>query len=184
MLVTVALAACGSSDPAPSKTSAGKRYVDALLAGYEASNAKSVFTRAQAECISNHAVDAVGVQALKDSGVTPKEIAGKGSFQLLGSKLSKADGRKLGDVFVSGECFQLADALINAGVSSGFKGIPKAKVRCIMVEMAKPTAARAAFANSVLGRPGADAAMKQAFGNPAKVLDAVTVCKVDPKLFK
>ena len=175
--------ACGSDGKA-SSTSDGKQYVDALVKGYDASNAKDVFSRPQAVCISTHVVDAVGVDALKKSGVSPTDLAGKGSFQLLGSKLSGADRQRVGNVFVSEECFQLVDVLLKSGAGSTFARVPKAKVRCIFTTLASPSAARQAFANSLLGRPGADAQVKTAFSNPLKIVDALSKCKVDPSLIR
>lgn len=177
------LSACGSDGKA-SSTSEGKQYVDALVKGYDASNAKDVFTRPQAVCISTHVVDAVGMDALKKSGVSPTELAGKGSFRLLGSKLSGAASQRLGNVFVNDECFQLVDVLLKSGAGGTFSRVPKAKVRCIFATLASPSKARQAFANSILGRPGADAEVKAAFSSPLKMVDALSKCKVDPSLIR
>ncbi len=182
-VVALLLAACGSSGKA-SSTSEGKKYVDALVKGYDASNAKDVFTRPQAVCISTHVVDAVGVDALTKSGVSPADLAGKGSFRLLGAKLSGAASARLGNVFVSDECFQLVDVLLKSGAGGTFTRVPKAKVRCIFTTLASPSAARQAFANSILGRPGADAAVKASFSNALKMVDALSKCKVDPSLIR
>ena len=182
-LVALLVGACGS-DPAPSATGEGKKYVDALLQGYRASSARDVFTGSEAVCISKHVVDSVGVDAIKGAGITPAEVAGKGSFQLIGSKLAPANRQKLADVFVSGECFDLAALLIKRGAAASFSGVSKAGVHCMFTEMAKPAPAKQAFADSVLGRPGADAEMKAAFSGSVKVLDAATTCKVGDALKK
>ena len=183
VVTAISFSACGSDGNA-SSTSEGKQYVDALVKGYDASNAKDVFTRPQAVCISTHVVDAVGIDGLKKSGVSPAELAGKGSFRLLGSKLSGAASQRLGNVFVSDECFQLVDVLLKSGAGGTFTRVPKAKVRCIFATLASPSAARQAFANSILGRPGADAQVKAAFSNSLKMVDALSKCKVDPSLIR
>jgi hypothetical protein len=54
-----------------SQTPEGQAYVDAMML----SSGESGFSEADARCVAEGAVDIVGVQALKDAGVTPDMVA-------------------------------------------------------------------------------------------------------------
>ena len=185
LFVVALLAACGS-DTAPSSTTDGKKYVAAILTSYRSSNAKDAFTPAEARCITEAAVDAVGIDALHTAKVKPSELATGSAFQTLGKKLSKATIDSVSAAIVDAHCIDVGTVLLRSGAGDGaaFSQVSKAKVRCIFLRLGRPQAAQRAFADSLLGLPRSDAEFTASFRKEAVLLRALTRCKVNPSQIK
>ena len=185
VLVATVLAACGS-DRAASDTVAGKKYVDALMVSYRTGQAKNAFTPSQAQCLSERVVDAAGTAGLKDVGLKPSDLDHGSSFKTIGSKLSKADAKKVATAIVDGDCVNPGDALLKAGVgrNRAFVKFPKPAVTCLFRTLGRPQAARRAFADSLLGLPQGDAEFTKSFQDQKTFRRTAATCKVDPALLK
>jgi hypothetical protein len=183
--VVVLLVACGS-ETAPSSTADGKKYVAAIMTSYRSSNARNAFTPTEARCITEAAVDAVGIDALKAAKVQPSDLESGSAFQTLGRKLSKSSVDKVSAAIVDAHCIDVGTVLLRSGAGDGaaFSQIGKAKVRCVFRRLGVPVAAQRAFADSLLGLPRSDAEFTASFRKEAVLLHALTKCKVDPSQIK
>ena len=156
------------------------------MKSYRASAAKKAITVSQACCISEAAIDAVGVDALQSAKVTPADLDHGSGFATLGKELSKDDVDGVATAIVDAKCLSVGEVLMKSGAAEApaFAAVAPAKVRCIFITLGAPTAAQQAFADSLLGLPRADAEFSESFRNTPKTKKALAKCKVDPKLVR
>ena len=176
------LAACGSSG---SSASAGQPYVDAAMKSYDngSSKTKDGFNRTQAKCAITAMVDAVGPDTLKAKGITPQDFAAKdGPFKAAGAKLSPVQAEKVAGVITNGKCFNFVDLVMKqAGSSSAFGKMPKAKVRCFFEKVLSKTEVKKAIAGSLIGT-GSDTsnAVSKALGSSSETFKIFSDCGISP----
>lgn len=104
-----------------SQTPEGQAYVDAMML----SSGESGFSEDQARCVAEGAVDIVGVQALKDAGVTPDMVA-SGSELLPDFTPTEAQANAMLDMMFG--CVDFGELMVSemAGVQ-----LPADQVQCI-----------------------------------------------------
>ncbi len=186
ILVSVVIAACGSSSDAASQTAEGKKYVDALMKSYNASQAKKSITEPEARCISEASIDELGVDTLKQAKTVPSDLDHGSGFATLAKNLSKADVARASTAIVDAKCLNPGEVLMRTGVAKAkaFVKIPEAKVRCIFVKLGAAGGARKAFADSLLGLAQGETEFAEAFRNKPKFLSAGADCGVARKLLE
>jgi len=186
VLAAAALTACSGSGDGASQTAEGKQYVDALMKSYETSAAKKSITASEARCISETAIDAVGVDALKQAKVTPADLDHGSGFATMGKKLAKDEVDQVATAIVGAKCVSVGQLLLKQGAaeSPAFSAVAPAKVRCIMITLGAPEAAQQAFVDSLLGLARGNVEFTESFRNIPKTKKALTKCKVDPKLVR
>ncbi|MEP6624323.1 MAG: hypothetical protein ABJC79_07755 [Acidimicrobiia bacterium] len=186
ILVSVVAAACGSSGDAASQTTEGKKYVDALMKSYNASQAKKSITATEARCISEASIDELGVSTLKKAKTAPSDLDHGSGFATLAKNLSKSDVARASAAIVDANCLNPGEVLMRTGVAKAkaFAKIPEAKVRCIFVKLGTSSAARKAFADSLLGLAQGETEFSEAFRNKPKFLSAGADCGVAKKLLE
>ena len=179
-VVAVLLAACSSSGGGGTQP-----YVDAAMKSYDKNSGgiKDTFSRSEAECVVKGMVDAIGADTLKQIGVTPGNFAASsGPFKAVGKKLNAEQANKVVDVLIGGSCFNFTDlAIKQAGSgSAALAGIPKPKLHCLFDAVLAGAGVKKALADSILGKPGADAAASRVFSNQSKILAIMSKCKINP----
>ncbi|MGZ4675843.1 MAG: hypothetical protein ACXVJ7_00735 [Acidimicrobiia bacterium] len=176
-------AACGSSGGSAS-SGEGKQYVDAIMKKYDEGDSKDVFTRSQAQCLSEGIVDAVGVDKLKAAGVTPSDISSSSdAFKAVGKNLSVAEAKKLVDVMTGGSCFNFTDLVVKSVEKSGsssFGSLTKTKVRCLFDKLLNNAAFKSAMVDSILGRDTSSDAFSKAFSNQSDTFKIFSQCNIKP----
>ncbi len=183
ILVSVVVAACGSSGDAASQTTEAKKYVDALMTSYNGSQARQTVLPAEAHCLAVAAIDSVGVAALKKADLAPADLDHGSGFPTLADALPQRD---LAAAMVDAKCLNPGQVLVRGGVAKtkAFAKIPEAKVRCIFVKLGAASGAQKAFADSLLGRPQGETEFSAAFRDKPNVLRAGAECKVDKQLLE
>ncbi len=177
------LAACGSSS---SSGSAGQPYVDAAMKSYDngSSQTKDGFTRPQAKCAITAMVDSIGADTLKAKGITPQDFSAKdGPFKAAGAKLSSAQAEKVAGVLTDGKCFNFVDLVMKqAGSSSSFHKLPKAKVRCFFEKVLSKVEVKKAIAGSLVGGSSSKTsdAVSSALGNSSETFKIFSDCGISP----
>ena len=181
------LAACGSSGSSTSGSSgsAGQPYVDAAMKSYDngSSKTKDGFTRPQAKCAITAMVDAVGVDTLKAKGITPQDFAAKdGPFKAAGAKLSPVQAEKVAGVITNGKCFNFVDLVMKqAGTSSSFGKLPKAKVRCFFEKVLSKAEVKKAIASSLVGTSSKTSkAVSDALSSNSETFKIFSDCGISP----
>jgi hypothetical protein len=186
LLVSVVFAACGSSGDAASKTTEGKKYVDALMKSYRGSAARHSIREPEARCLADAAIDAVGVTALKDAHIAPADLDHGSGFPTLADGVGKGDAAAATTAMIDANCLNPGQVLLRTGVAKAkaFAKIPAPKIRCIFVKLGAAPGARQAFVDSLLGRTEGDKEFTAAFRDKTKFLRAGTACKVDKTLLE
>lgn len=128
-----------------------------MMASYDPSMG---FDETQGRCIAELAVDTVGVDALKEAGITPETM--DASDELL-SDYTPTEAQA--DQLVDGmfECVDFGELLVSQMGSENIE-IPEDKVRCIGDEMAKSEPFKDSLKADMLGVAGEsdDAAVEEA----------------------
>ena len=147
------------------------------------SKSKVGFTRSQAKCAITSMVDAVGPDTLKAKGITPQDFGAKdGPFKAAGAKLSPVQAEKVASVITNGKCFNFVDLVMKqAGSSSAFGKMPKAKVRCFFEKVLSKTEVKKAIAGSLIGT-GSDTsnAVSKALGSSSETFKIFSDCGISP----
>ncbi len=180
VLAATLLAACGGSSSSNGASSAeGKKYVDAMVAQFDkekASDSSSVpFSHDQAVCLSKKMIDAIGVDKLKQGGVTPTNIGSGSGLDNFGKKLTVAQASAVTDIFFDGSCFDMSK-LLATQFKSSFTGQTPAAISCLAKELIKLSQFKQAMTNSILGK---DSTNPFAGAGENALLPAFTKCKID-----
>jgi len=176
-----ALAACGSSG---SSSDAKAEYVDAAMKNYDSSSGstKQFISRSQAECLSRGVVDAVGVDALKKAGITPKDFeSGSSPFKSLNGQITRDQADKVAAVVTDGSCFDFTDAVIKQTEKSdptSFGKLTKTQIRCFFDKLLSEKTVKRALADSILGDNSGANPFSSISSNQSKLLDIFDACHV------
>lgn len=185
-LTVTLVAACGSSGGGSASSGEGQKYVDAIMKNFDkSSSAKDVFTRSQAQCLATGMVNAIGVDTLKSSGVTPDEVGGASDpFKAVGKKLSEQQAKDVVDVITGGKCFNFTDLVLKqvkqSGGSNPFGKLSQDKVKCFFGKLLDNSAFKTAMVNSILGRDSSSDAFSKAFSNQSSVFSILSDCNIRP----
>lgn len=183
--LAVVLVACGSSSS--SSSDKGQQYVDAMMKSYDNSSGstKDVFSRSQAECVSQGVVDSVGVDTLEKAGVSPDELgkSNNGPFDTIGKELTDQQAQDLVAVITDGKCFDFTDLVmkqVQSGGSNPFSKLGEEKTRCLFDELLANEAFKQAMADSILGKSSSNDAFSGAFKNQSEIFDILGKCDIKP----
>ena len=180
------VSACGSSGS--SSGGKGQEYVDAMMKSYDASSSstKDVFTRSQAQCLSEGVVDAVGADTLQKAGIAPDDVAKSGNnpFKEIGKSLNDQQAQDLVAVITDGSCFDFTDLVIKQAEqgsgSNPFSKLSKTQTRCLFEKLLANKAFKQAMADSILGKSSSSSAFSQAFGSQSEVVSIFGKCNISP----
>jgi hypothetical protein len=184
VIAVLVLAACGSSGGGGSASSGkGQEYVDAMMKNYDKNGKGSGFTRAQAKCVAEGMVDAVGVDKLESVG-TPDDLASGGNpFQTIGKKMTPAQADEVVGVLTDGRCFDFKALVVKQakGDTSGtFAKLTGTQIECFFGELLDNKAFKQAMADSILGRDSSSDAFNKAFSDQSAVFKLLSDCKIKP----
>lgn len=136
-----ALASCsddGGSSVKASQTEEGKAYVDAMMSQFDAS---SGFTKDQGRCIAELTIDTVGIQELKDAGITPENVNDTTDASSSVFDKFKPDSKQA-DAIIDGVfgCVDFGEVMLTQLSGTGNSlPIEADKVRCVGQAMEKST---------------------------------------------
>ncbi len=183
--LAVVLVACGSSSS--SSSDKGQEYVDAMMKSYDNSSGstKDIFSRSQAECVSEGVVDSVGVDTLEEAGVSPDDLgkSSDGPFDTIGQELTEQQAEDLVSVLTDGKCFDFTDLVMKQVSSAGgspFAKLGEAKTRCLFEALLSNPAFKQAMADSILGKSSSNDAFSNAFKNQSEIFDIFSKCDIKP----
>jgi hypothetical protein len=178
------LAACGSSGGGGGSSSGeGQQYVDAIASKYQTSS--SPFTKAQARCVAGQMVDAIGVDTLKNAGITPSDIENDksgSSFNEVGKKLTEKQATELAGAITGGKCFNFTDLVVKSLSKNDatFRKLGTTKAKCMFDELLNDGSFKQAMVNSILGRSSENDAFSKAFSNQSKIFKILGDCNIKP----
>ena len=127
------LGACGNDTSKSGEGGSGKSdrndeeqtYVDAMTASLmESGGDEETIPKESAECWAGDMVDGVGVDKLKEAGITPEAVGGSGEEANF-EKLSKDDRKVVADSFT--ECIDLEQVFMDSLASGGDEVSPEMK---------------------------------------------------------
>jgi hypothetical protein len=140
------LAACGDDGEPPEISADEEPFVDAMTSAFTQSPVLP-FRVDQARCVSEVAIDTIGVDRLEAAAVTPEGLVVATGVESLGVELSEDDADAIADAF--GDCdISLADAVV-AGASQRGDALPESTASCVRDELDEKEFA-GVFARSLL----------------------------------
>lgn len=174
-LALVGLAACGddssSGSGAGDLTAEEQEYVDAMMASLQADDT-APFTEEEGQCLAEGMVTGIGVDTLKEAGITPESIADGGDVAFPNLPEDKAE--KLIAVFFGGDCFDFGSLMATAIAQDPSVSIPAEKAECIGDKMADSEGFKEAFVASVTGDDSVDP-----FESVGDIFQIFADCEVD-----
>ena len=137
VLLATLLAACGSSSGGNGASSSqGKKYVDAMVAGFDkkksADPTNHLSSHAQATCFDEDGRRPRCRRVEEDQG-QPTEPEGANGLGAMGKKLTTAQAKLVADAFFGGSCFD-ASKLLASQFQTEFAGQTKASINCLAKE--------------------------------------------------
>lgn len=173
-LAMLGLGACGSDSGGSSGgdlSAEEQEYVDAMMSSLNADGA-APFSDDEGQCLAEGMVKAVGVDTLKEAGITPADIGG--DENLVFGELPKEKTDKLVSLFFDGECFDFGK-LIAAGMAQDPSvSLPSDKAECLGDKMSESEEFRQAFVASVTGDDSVDP-----FESVGDIFQIFADCEID-----
>ena len=157
--LVMALAACGSSDGDGGAGGDGvitadeQPYVDAMVEAIGQDEA-TPFTDAQATCLAEGMVNAIGVDEFERQGIEPADLTSDSAPPLGEVSADKADA--LAKVVFGGGCLDFGELIAESMTQDTSFTLDKEKAQCLGDQMAKSSAFRKAFVQSITGDDTAD----------------------------
>lgn len=174
-LAMLGLVACG--DDSGGGSSSGnlsaeeQEYVDAMMTSLKADDS-APFSDDEGRCLAEGMVTAVGVDTLKEAGITPADIGGDGN--LVFGELPKEKTDALVSLFFDGKCFDFGK-LIAAGMAQDPSvSLPTDKAECLGDKMSESEEFRQAFVASVTGDDSVDP-----FESVGDIFQIFADCEID-----
>jgi hypothetical protein len=155
-LALVGLVSCGddsSSGGGGDLTAEEQEYVDAMMTSLKADET-APFSDEEGQCLAEGMVKAVGVDSLKEAGITPADIGGDGDVVF--GDLPKEKTDQLVSLFFEGECFDFGALMASAIAQDPSVSIPGEKAECIGDKMSESDEFKQAFVASVTGDDSVD----------------------------
>lgn len=125
------LFACSSGEESDGPSPERQAYVDAFVAGLENESSDSGQTLSKAEntCIAEGLVDVVGVDALKEAGLTPENIADNTNTEL--PAVSDEQREQLRELLFDSGCVDMAKAIAGSFQGSLGVGATDDQINCL-----------------------------------------------------
>ena len=152
-----------------SQTPEGQAYVDAMM---ETSD-DSGFTDTEARCIAEGSIDVIGVQTLRDAGVTPEMMA-EGGELLSDFEPSEAQANALNDMM-----FACVDFGALMTVEMGVGVLPAEQVACIGDALETDEVFRSFLVSSMLGAEDETGTTDDMVDLQNALMDIMVGCGVD-----
>ncbi|MEN9646194.1 MAG: hypothetical protein RL238_2863 [Actinomycetota bacterium] len=174
-LALVGLAGCG--DDSSSGSGAGdlsaeeQEYVDAMMTSLQADDT-APFTDEEGKCLAEGMITTIGVDTLKEAGITPESIGSDGDVTF--PNLAEDKSAKLVDLFFDGDCFDFGSLMATAIAQDPSVSIPIDKAECIGDKIADSDGFKEAFIASVTGDDSADP-----FSSVGDIFQIFADCDVD-----
>jgi len=165
---TTTAAAAGGSD---SQSADGKAYIAALMAQ---PSKDSGFTDAERQCISVAIVDAIGVKALKNAGITPEAVTADTDANNPIPNFKITDSAADGIVTGMFKCADMGAFLLKSLAGTGSTPLPAEKAACLSKAFAASPEVRQVFKVQFTG--GDATAAQTAMQNA--VLPMATSCNI------
>jgi hypothetical protein len=174
-LAMLGLAACGddssSSGGGGELTAEEQEYVDAMMSSLNADET-SPFSEEEGKCLAEGMITSVGVDTLKEAGITPADLGGEENIVFGDLPKEKTDA--LVSLFFDGECFDFGK-LIAAGMAQDPSvSLPSEKAECLGDKMSESEEFRQAFVASVTGDDSVDP-----FESVGDIFQIFADCEID-----
>jgi hypothetical protein len=168
VLSALVVGAC-SSDASYSR----REYID-VLAGGSASAGSPISAKA-ARCYAADTVDAIGLSALRGTGLPPKKVATPEEISKLLEANGAVAGARLARRLDAEHCFPLAP-ILQTQIATAFPRLPLADQECLAKGLAADPSVRGRLIDVLAGRSAA--LLRDAIAATAP--DIAKACNIDP----
>jgi len=168
VLSSLIVGAC-SSDSSYSR----REYIDVLAGG--SATAGSPISAKAARCYAADTVDAIGVSALRGTGLPPKKVATREEISKLLEANGAAAGARLAHRLDAEHCFALAP-ILQAQIAPAFPRLPVADQECLAKGLVADASVRGRLIDVLAGRSATP--LRDAIAATAPGI--AKACNIDP----
>lgn len=148
-------------------------YIDVLAGG--GASADSPISAKAARCYAGDTVDAIGLSALRGTGLPPKKVATTEQISKLLEANGAAAGKRLARRLDAEHCFALAP-ILQAQIAPAFPKLPTADQECLAKGLVADPDVRGRLIDVLAGRTGSP--LRDAIASKAP--GVAKSCNIDP----